>query len=277
MPERIKYVPSQSCTSQKLYTLLILLTLTPTPMYACGACVFAMVWQYLPAVFWWTLIFILWYLGLALINTIHKERAPGSYGIITSVLIVIMAGFIATVSFGPLLLLPFGLLALTTWIRAAYTNHGQQLPLQMRKQIQALGIAVVIATVATGIYEGVAMSKMSDTDIILKWEDTHVTERLMERLNKNKTASIPKFRTLLREGKSFAVEAAALSLAELPTAKQDIPLMLEALERIEKSKPYLNMKIEQALVKASGLDIPPNTSAEVWREKLQEAGLLKPS
>ncbi len=81
-----------------------------------------------------------------------------------------MAGFVAVVSVGPLILLPFGLLALSSWIRTARTVHGRELPPKMRRQIHALGIVAVIATVTTGIYEGLAVRKMSDTDIILKWD-----------------------------------------------------------------------------------------------------------
>ncbi len=97
---------------------------------------------------------------------------------------------------------------------------------------------------------------------------------MINRLNKNKTANIPKFRILVKNGKYESVGLAALSLAELPTAKKDIPLILDALERTRRTSIYPTGQIEEALVKASGLDLPSGTSVEVWREKLKEASLL---
>lgn len=266
--------PHHGVTARSAYSLPLLAALFLGLEQGAQACVYcntASTWQAFPPVFSWALIMLAWYFGYSLVVTmdggqlLYIRKLPGSLGWIGPALLL------AIVAFGPILMFIFGILCLINFVVSLWPYPLLGWSSWLRWQVRVIGVIFIVALGYTAVTEYTAFSKMDQADIILKWSGTALSSMMLENLKEQVPDSIPLYRKILREGKSYTRSRAATHLAEVGNREEDVPLLIEAFADEYRRGPngdyFAVHEVSEALQKMTGLNLPPETSPEVWREK----------
>ncbi len=258
-------------TAYHLILLPVLFFALAPGAQACAMCTYAILWRVFPPVVPWTVIMLVWYFCYSIVVTIdggqflYIRRLPGSLGWIGPAILlsVIMLGPIIMFIFGVLCLINF-VVSLWPWPLLGWSSW-------LRWEVRVIGIIFIAALGYTAMTEYAAFRKMDQADIILKWHGDGLSFQMLQNLKEQEPASIPLYRKIVREGESFTRARAARRLGEVGNREEDVPILIEALaneSRLESEvHQYAARDISASLQELTGIDLPREAPAEVWREK----------
>lgn len=258
-------------SASTLSLLVVLFLAFQQSAQACVFCSFAITWYAFPPVFPWALIMSAWYFGYSLVVTmdggtlLYIRRLPGSLAWFAPALLF------AAFAFGPVVMFIFGILCLINFMVSLWPYPLLGWSRWLRWQIRVIGIIFIVALGYTAMTEYAAFRKMDQADIILKWHGDGLSFQMLQNLKEQEPASIPLYRKIVREGESFTRARAARRLGEVGNREEDVPILIEALaneSRLESEvHQYAARDISASLQELTGIDLPREAPAEVWREK----------
>lgn len=202
---------------------------------ACGVCVWAMHWNYIPPIYEWSIILPAWFL----ISSIMASRSGVDIAFLPKPLkgiLYLCFAFLLAAQFGPTLLV----LLVVPFVRGLYgllNRHDRTAwPPVFAKRFAWLTTSVgILMLVALG-HQLWLRSHMTPVDKIMKWQGTAFSRVFEDQLRKQEPDSIPEYRRLLIDGPTFHKPLGAQRLAEIGDPAIDLPLMGAALAKIEVEK-----------------------------------------
>lgn len=235
-------------------------------------CTYASVWQVIPPIIPWSYISVIWFLLISFIQYFWNIALPFIPHIVISIILVSIGIVLGIYMIGPLTILPFGIFSFLSWIQINF-KYNKNYTKSLLFAINTISIIAVIVGTSFGVKESIKATKMTTTDVIMMWDGTALSRELLIKLQKQEPASISEYRKLLKQWDGsdsyyypfFVFER----LAIIGSPKEDVPLMLGALELTYKYKnnDYTYSHFETALKKITGLNLPENTPASKCREE----------
>jgi hypothetical protein len=133
------------------------------------------------------------------------------------------------------------------------------------KIVSTAGLVVLVGMISYSVY---VKRVRKPAEYILKWENTHSAGRMVRDLAGRGPESLPDLRELVKKGGSGTVAVAAEGLAEFGVPETDVPLLIQALGRLQLdgSRGEYAEKLREALRKLSGLELPEDASFKTWLE-----------
>ena len=254
-------------------SLIILIGLsTPTIAEACGGCMYAVFERIMPPVHLWIIFSIVFFLAPSIAAVIHGEDPDDIPSLLSAIAIVIGLIVIGALFIGPLGSL---LLLLTCLCVSAYVILGGKSPTWSKsfavdlKIISLAGWFTFVGLVGNSVN---IRATRSDVDFILKWETTYTGQRLTKDIAGRGPESLADLRTILEKA-TFGptMEIAAEAFRTFGEPETDVPLLIRALSKCS-AQGDLSCKseVETALRELSGLDLPEDTPAAIWRRNWNE-------
>lgn len=231
---------------------------------ACTDCSRSIAWVQFPPLVLWEKVILAWYFALVVISLIWNQkirlvpsrRNPGTIAGI-AVLYLMRSGPVLATVFLPLAIVS---MVWELWKRP----EGR--PASMNRTIHAVGILAITTLLGSAAAEIFDPTPRTPADIVLRWEGTVSEQTAFGKMKKSEPQSASDYRRIVREGRWFAVGFAAARLALIGESEVDVPLMIDALDRVrEADREYVPSHVEEALRKMTGIKLPEDTSAEDWR------------
>ena len=234
---------------------------------ACGICAFASFWDALPPVVPWSILAVVWFVVAAIISAISKVRFTGIPKVYFALPLALGGSMLSAWMLGPLTTLPFAFPAF-----AASVDVWARTPKKPRKRwgvraMRVVGVVFLGLFALTGYLETVKAAGMDEADRIIMWSGTGTGRAKLYRLEKEEPESLPVYREILRRGKSYELGLVARRVAVIGSATEDVPLLIDALERTQRNAPgnFWEDDVQGALRQISGLDPPGEPGPGVWR------------
>ncbi len=246
--------------------LVLLLAACAVPeAAACGLCMWALCWTIMPAVIPWSILSAGWFLINSSAATFGRFTSFTAPNLIIALGLVVAGYVVGMVGFGPVTILPFGMLALASFA-ASWMQTGQG---EERRWclwvVRCMGFVVVALFFTTGVIEQRKFNGMDEADKFLKWSGTAVGHTLLYQWKQNEPASLPYYRKVVARGDSWGAATAAQRIGEIGSATEDVPLMIGAMGRMD-GDPIWREDVEEAVERLSGVDMPKNTSVADWQQ-----------
>jgi len=255
---------------------IALALLAPAAATACGACTTALAEQAFPPVLPWSIIGPLWFLALSASQAATRCDVPRVPGLIKatalSVAIALLGGATLGAAAPMLLIVPSALGSIAVLRRRSQSAELEPKSRSHRRAVAILCLAACLFLLATGVASTVRQSRRADVDIILRWDGTGPMRRYEDRLSKRGAEAVSDWRELLARSENLAATVAAENLAALGDPVVDVPLMIDAVERL-RAKPDTNWyaeQVEESLAKLSAIEAPNETSVDEWRRLWNE-------
>lgn len=259
---------------QNLFWIIALagIILATTVAFAWADCVdaFATVERVLPLTWGWVIFSIIWFLALSASTTIRKEKLPCIPGFFRAVLFVGILVVIGFLSMGPAPMFLLFLLSIIGMIGAFLKKAKKTAPL-FKKDMKVIGGFVLLTMLVLGSGSFYIRSTRTLTDYILRWHSTYPGRVALSDLLNSGPETLPDLRVMVEKGSPGLIVQAAERLAVIGERQVDVPLLLDALTSMRsRGDTTGSEKVENALRRLSGLEIPENTAVKTWREAWQK-------
>jgi hypothetical protein len=219
----------------------------------------------------WSLLSILWFLAIAFTASIRREKIEGVPSVIAAFCLVIVLFIIGIMYMGPAILLLLLIPCITATSKAFFLSKEKESRQRLTKDIKIIGACGIIAMVGLGAYSVYLRSSRTESDYILKWENTYSGKQALKNLKMLGAEAVNDFRAIVQRGGSTAVVIAAEGLAEVGDPESDVPLLLNALTSIRSiGSSTKSAKVEKALRTLSGIELPEGTATNIWRKEWQK-------
>lgn len=190
---------------------------------ACSQCVFALFDKFIPPIFYWCLLSILWFLAIAFTASGQKEKIAGFPSFIAAFLLVLVLVIIGGGFFGPISILPLFIPIITATLNAFFSSNKSTLSPHLRKNLKAIGVCGVIALASLGAYSVYLRNSRTAVAYILEWEGTSSALLAIRDLKIRGAEAVPDLRLLIKQGNSMTAEIAAEELAVLGEPEIKVP------------------------------------------------------
>jgi len=271
-----------------LVNLVALLLISSFPASACTICSDAMVWKIFPPILIWAWIGVAWFLALAVLSAIGKERIPYLPRIRISIILVVL-GSLVPFAFGLTIVLPFLGFALLSfiWILRKRRDYSPSFAI-MTYTISLFSLAVMAIT---GIYEIISPTPRMPLNVILRWDGTVPSRVALDELKNEEPESAAVYREILkcalmpgdipstrwawpygvRKPNLSTVARVATRLSAIGDPAIDVPLLIETLQAA-RSVPenIFAEEIEEVLGTMTRISLSTGTSTEEWKVAWRE-------
>lgn len=231
---------------------------------ACSVCAYAMVERVLPLTWGWIIFSIIWFLALAASATARKEKLHCIPNFSLALLLVIILVIIGLMFMGPA---PLFLLFLASIIGTlgAFFKKTEDSNSLFKHDMKVIGGFVLLSLLGLGSGSLYIRSTRTPSDFILGWLSTYPGRAVLSDLLKSGPEALPDLRVLVEKGEPELVAKVAERLAVIGEPQIDVPLLLNALSSKDSSR------VENALRRLSGLELPEGTATKIWRKEWQKS------
>jgi hypothetical protein len=219
-------------------------------------------------VYWWGGILIGWYLLFAGIRTFAGLQM-GTAGIVLACVysaVAVMTGFMAL---GPLPMIPLVIITFMAWMRAL-RQRSEDLTSRSLKALKVLklsGVGVIALLMISSTMHVAERKHMRTADWVNRWSGTGIVRILINRLDKQGPSGVDELRDVLVRCTKWETGTAAQVLAKCGQPRRDVPLMISAMRRLDAGGISTYWTMHQALVAATGLNLPEKTTADEWQQQ----------
>lgn len=259
------------------YSILVIaligtiLLLSASYVEACGVCVAAVFDKFIPPILYWSLLSILWFLAIAFTASVRREKIANVPSVIAAFPLVIGLIIIGSMYLGPISLLPLLIPCIIVTLNAFFSSKEKASRQRLTKDIKIIGTCGIIAVVGLGAYSVYLRSSRTESDYILKWENTYSGKQALKNFKMLGAEAVNDLRAIIQRGGSTAVVIASEGLAEVGDPESDVPLLLNALTSIRSMRYSTeSAKVEKALRTLTGIDLPEGTTSDIWRKEWQK-------
>jgi hypothetical protein len=232
---------------------------------ACGSCMYVYFDKILPPIWWWVLLSVSWYYSLSIYTSITETKIWGVFGPVGGLILILFLFVTSFMQFGPifipLLILPGIILSLKVFLLSKWLNFEGKRNLRV---ISAIGISCLtfLIVVSANIHR-----ERTEAAFIIKYEDYGLSEMFCERLAHATPPRLKDLREIVLKVKNPKLTAIACEgIATYGDPVRDVPLLIDAYERIFGA--VEDEKVESALSKLTGLNLPEGSSPVIWKEQL---------
>jgi len=232
---------------------------------ACGSCMYIHFDRILPPILWWVILSVSWYFSLSIYAFIKKTKIWGVYGPVWGLTLFFFLFVTSFMIFGPifllLLILPGIVLSLKVFLLSKSIKIKEKRNLRV---VSAVGISCLtfLITISANIHR-----ERTDADFILKYENSGLGEMFCKRLADQTPVKLKDLRKIVLKGNNRQLVAIACEgIATHGDPVRDVPLLIKAYERIFGADE--DEKVESALSKLTGLNLPEGSSPDIWKEQL---------
>jgi hypothetical protein len=218
-------------------------------------------------VVWWGGILIGWYLLFAGIRTFARLQM-GTAGILLASVYSAVAVIAGLMVLGPLSVIPLVVITFMAW-RRAWRRGSEELTPASLKALTVLklsGVAVIALLIISSAIHVAQCRHMRTADWLNKWSGTSICRTLINRLDKQGQSGIHELRDVLARCTKWETGTAAQVLAKWGQPRTDVPLMISAVRRLD-GHDISTYLMHQALVTATGLNLPGKTTADEWERQ----------
>ena len=245
----------------------------PRCVVACGMCLYASFDHVLPPVWLWCLFANMWFLAASAVVTWRGASVPWVPRIGKALIFSILAWLVSPAFTGPIIFVALMLPAIMATIRAickitlAGSTEG------VNRDLRNVGIAAVLTAVVLGYYSYEIIGSRTEAEYILSWQGTGPAAVALRDLRKRGLEAVEDYRVVVINGSEAIAGRAAELLAGIGRPEVDVPLLIRSLQRFQANQAGASgsRRIEAALRKMSGLDLPHGTSAKEWGQAWQRA------
>lgn len=232
---------------------------------ACGSCMYVHFDKILPPIWWWVLLSVSWYFSLSIYTSITETKIWGVFGPIGGLILIFFLYVMSFMYIGPifilLLILPGIILSLKVFILSKWLDMKGKRNLRV---ISAIGIFCLTFLIAIS---GNIHRDRTEADFILKHENSGPSKMFCERLAHATPPRLKDLREIVLKGKNTKLIAIACEgIATHGDPERDLSLLINAYERIFGAAE--DEKVESALSKLTGLNLPEGSSPDIWKEQL---------
>lgn len=268
--------------SAKILLAFVAALLVPADLFACEACVRAMLWAVFPPLLSWVWVGYVAFIILSLLSTFHRQKLPGIPYLHVSLLIIIVLLLLwkvfesSSIAAGGVIL---GMVVIYSCLRV-FLSRRAQYPASFMRQFTGVVAVTAIVLFALSIPEILHPTSRTPRDIVLEWEGTSLDRASMDKLMAKGKGSVEDFRVILKRARSFSAAKAAEGLAEFGDPEVDVPFLIDALGEkqaywkdleLDPDYDFISLRIEKALRKMTGIALDENTSANTWREMWEKS------
>jgi len=253
---------------KKRYLLLIVwlsLIGSANESLACGSCMYVYFDKILPPILLWVLFSVSWYFSLSIYAFITKTKIWGVFGPVGGLILIPFLYATSFMYFGPififLLILPGIILSLKVFLLSKWIDIKGKRNLRV---ISAIGISCFTYLI---LMSANINRDRTEADFILEHENSGPSEMFCKRLAYANPPRLIDLREIVLKGKNSRLIAIACEgIATHGDPVRDVPLLINAYERIFGASE--DEKVESALFKLTGLDLPEGSSPDIWKEQL---------
>jgi hypothetical protein len=239
---------------------------------ACGSCMYVHFDKILSPIWWWVLLSVSWYYSLSIYTSITETKMWGVFGPVGGLILILFLFVTSFMLFGPififLLILPGIILSLKVFLLSKWIDVKGKRNLRV---ISAVGISCLTYLI---VVSANIQRERTEADFILKHENSGPSEMFCKRLAH---ATPPRLKDLrevvLRSNNMKLISIACEGIAAHGDPVRDVPLLINAYERIFGAAE--DEKVESALSKLTGLNLPEGSSPYIWKERLTADSKIK--
>ena len=232
---------------------------------ACGSCMYIHFDRILPPIFWWVILSVSWYFSLSIYASITKTKIWGVYGPFGGVVLFFFLFVTSFMFLGPLFLLLLTLPGIVLSFKVFFLSKSINIKEKRHlRVVSAIGISCLTFLIAISANIN---RERTDADFILKYENSGPGEMLCKRLALQTPAKLKDLREVALKGNNTQLVAIACEgIAIHGDPVRDVPLLIKAYERTFGADE--DEKVELALSKLTGLNLPEGSSPDTWKEQL---------
>jgi hypothetical protein len=230
-----KVAPSRKKVSYiaRVAIFLAILTLSVKTALACGMCAFAAFDSFMPPIFYWCAVAVLWYLTLLFIGTILKLRIPFLMPGKAGYIIVVICSLAALTTTGALTTLPFTLPALIVSIMA-WSNIGSfKQNSTARIVVMCISIVILLSIGFGVLWRKNILATRTDAQMYLRWSGTMTGRALEAQFKREEPVSINEYRYIIDHGNGYTISFPAKRLGFIGDPSIDLPRLGNAMKRVD--------------------------------------------
>jgi hypothetical protein len=218
-----------------------------------------------------------WFLAPSVVAAIRREKVAGVMSLVRAMLLVFGLLVVGSMFIGPVGVLLLLVPALGFALKVVFTKSSRAWSQPVARDLKIVSTAGLVAFVGMISYSIYVKQVRNPTEYILRWENYHTARVMVEDLARAGPESLPDLRELVKKGGLETVAVAAEGLAEFGVPETDVPLLIQALGRLQldTSRGEYVEKLGEALRKLSGLDLPKDASFKTWLEHWKIRGDLQ--
>jgi hypothetical protein len=229
---------------------------------ACGSCMYIHFDRILPPIMGWVALSVMWSFSLSIYSAttgteIRGVCRPVSWLILVSILFITSLMFIGPI-FLLILIFPGIISAINAFLPDKSVNSKVKRGLRIINAAGIAGLLILITTTANIKHE------RTEADFILKHENSGPAIMALKQLIEQTPAQLNDLREIALKGKNGrTVAIASEGIATHGDPFQDAPLLLKVYEKFFGNDG--DEKIESALSKLTGLNLPEGSPPEEWK------------
>ena len=229
---------------------------------ACGACMYGIFDWLLPPIKGWVLLAVAWSFVLSGYSTFTGVPIWGVFRLLGWIATVIILALTSLMYFGPVFLL---LLMLPCIVSSVYAYlPDKMMDRKVKRDLKVIGAVGLAGLAFMTVTMQIQLHNRSEAAFILKWENTFQSQKLLEGLAQATPPKLNQLREVIRHAKSdYILAKASQGIATHGDAAIDVPLLIDAYMRT--SNKDENRKIEQALARLTGLNLPEGSPPDIWK------------
>ena len=252
------------------------LILTPTVCHACSVCVFAFVDRVLPPILYWCLAASVWFIVAAQAAAMDGI-AIGLPSPIASACIVVVVWVAAAAIVGP-----FAFVIPILWTAFSIRNAmGSRDSTNANKgAFPKVFLGIIGSILVLGASSIRTAHLRTNADFVIEWSGTGPALHMVRQMAERGPSGLEELRDVVRRGPASIAGAAAELLADHGDSTRDVPILINALERLTAGtteKPFGIARFQDALHKLSGISLQSEATASDWAHAWASRKLDAPS